>query len=395
MLKKWLGACAVAALFVLSACGGGGGGGGGAEDNGGDGGFTLSTGEVVFTAATSTTYVPSQRVSMSNIGKLVAYVVVSNTSGGPIPEWLSVTPYMAQSYASVGVDASKITKAGTYETIVRVATQDASKKQLFHRDVKVTLTVQKVPKVSWNIYDGSLHPAVTDAVTLANGSKSWFTLLTAVNVSEGYSYQNYFTPQGNGTVELNSSAVPANRSGAQYNGVINNTGVYPKTFTVLARVLPVAGVTYNAGSEIRLLDIDLAMSDAGVIGSRMEATLVADAQVVGIRVNNVDTVLDSDAMATVDLSLPHIYQIAVTLTSAHTGTIKVYVDGATEPAINVSTSNLQLVGTAGDNYLRIGDFRDKVYRSYIDWVIWTEKAAYTAADLQGQLPTGIGVTTGY
>ncbi|HSD38553.1 MAG TPA: hypothetical protein VLC92_13655 [Rhodocyclaceae bacterium] len=274
--------------------------------------------------------------------------------------------------------------------------------------------------VGWNVYDGTLHPSAAGSLTLSTGVAAKFTMMTGTftvssssssvaagsssssstssassSASSLFSFTDYFTAKGDGTVELNSSAVVENRSAAQYLNVIRNDGVYPKTFTLLARVLPVAGVTYSAATGTRLLDIAVGMSDTGVVGSVMEATIVADAKTVGLRINNTDTVADTDSMVALDLSVPHIYQIAITLTSKNAGTIKAYIDGATTPAIDVTTSNLFLVGAAGDNYLRIGDFRSSVFRSYTDWLLWTTTGAYTPADLKGKLPSTIGVTTGY
>ncbi len=417
---------AVMVSIVLAACGGGGGGGGSsggqADSNKSSGDFTLSASSLSFTAANAASLVASQMVSMSNIGSSVANVVVL------IPQdaasWLSVTVAPGASYATVTVKPAGLS-AGTRSTTVRVSSTDAAYNTLVSKDVTVTLTVgstasssssSSVPAiVAWNSYDGTMDPVTDAALHLASGNVSKFgqvggsiadTLPASASSSSASStssaassggssssastayFMDYMTINGDGTLRLDSSVAALNRSLIRgVNSSVQNP-TYPRSLTFLARVLPVAGTTYDVNT--RLAEFELAFGS-----SRVVLVLRGDANSGNVRLQTPQNG-GSDLVAQLDMSQPHIFQITVALTDASSGTISVYADGNPAPIIGPFTSSaLYPTYVVGQDYIQFGDNRNVAYRSDLDWMIWTDTGAWTPAQMKGKLPSGLGVTTGY
>lgn len=415
----------VLSSVLLVACGGGGGGGGSggglADSARSSGDFTLSANALSFTAASASSVVPSQQVSMTDIGSSVAYVVVLVSQDAA--SWLSVT-VSSSNYATVSVRPTGMA-AGTYTTIVRVTTADSSRNTLVSKDVSVTLTVGSaassssaassaasssaassaassssasssessssvsVPAViAWSRYNGNSDPTAAGALVLANGSPSQFVQISgSVADSSGTAlFMDYMMANGDGTLSLDSSLVPLNRSLIRDNNTANTSPVYPRNMTFLTRVLPVSGVVY--GANTRLADFELAFAD-----SRVVLTLRGDAVAGNVRVSSFEDG-GPDLLAQIDMSVPHIFQVAVNLTSARAGTLTVYADGV--PVIGpVTTTSMNRVYAAGQDYVQFGDNRNAAFRSNLDWMIWSADGAYTPVQISGKLPSGLGVTTGY
>ncbi|MEN3113294.1 hypothetical protein ACFONG_05745 [Uliginosibacterium paludis] len=418
---------AVMVSIVLAACGGGGGGGGSsggqADSNKSSGDFTLSASSLSFTAANAASLVASQMVSMSNIGSSVANVVVL------IPQeaasWLSVTVAPGASYATVTVKPAGLS-AGTRSTTVRVSSTDAAYNTLVSKDVTVTLTVgstasssssSSVPAiVAWNSYDGTMDPASYGALHLAGGRLGSFTQIdgsiadtlpasassssvsssssTSSSASSSSSsastayFMDYMTINGDGTLRLDSSVAALNRSLIRgVNSSVQNP-TYPRSLTFLARVLPVAGTTYDVNT--RLAEFELAFGS-----SRVVLVLRGDANSGNVRLQTPQNG-GSDLVAQLDMSQPHIFQVTVALTDASSGTINVYADGNPVPIIGPFTSSaLYPTYVVGQDHIQFGDNRNVAFRSDLDWMIWTDTGAWTPAQMKGKLPSGLGVTTGY
>lgn len=163
--------------------------------------------------------------------------------------------------------------------------------------------------------------------------------------------------------------------------------IYPKYMTLVARV------TGNSGSY-KASDLEIALSpNASTVGLRVK-TIISTATSTGVQVEKYDgttSVADKS-----DTSGSHIYQVAVTLTSATTGSFAVYVDGSATPTLTQSNVTLRAAGAAGDNYIGFGaNSSSNIYQSKIDWIVWTPYGAFTPAQALGTLPSGLGTTTGY
>jgi len=227
---------------------------------------------------------------------------------------------------------------------------------------------------------------------LADGSTSQFvqiggTLLdTSVNTTISFSY--YMNINGDGTLALDSTAVPYNRSLIRNTNAFNTTPSYQRYMTFLTRVAPVAGVTYDVNT--RLADFELAFAD-----SRVVLVLRGDAVSGNVRLQTPEQG-GSDVSVQLDMTQPHIFQVSVALTSAYAGTITVYADGNATPIIGpLTTTNMFRTYVTGQDYVQFGDNRTAAMRSNLDWMIWTNQGAYTPSQLNGKLPAGLGVTTGY
>ncbi|MDO6386367.1 hypothetical protein [Uliginosibacterium sp. 31-12] len=344
--------------------------------------------------------------------------------------WLTITPNLAGGYATVTANASTLA-AGFYCSIVNVALRNAAGATLSSRDVAVSFSVAtgataassssrassasssslSVPaSVSWNSYNGTLHPTADGALVLGSGSGSKFVLIggsipdslpasssssstsstssSAASSSSGTAYFMDYMSASGGTLSLDSSAVPLNRSLIRSNNTLNASPSYPRYMTFLTRVMPVSGVSYDVNT--RLAEFELAFAD-----SRVVLVLRGDASSSNVRLQTVEQG-GSDVVAKIDMTQPHIFQIAVTLTSAYAGTVAVYVDGDSTPLLGpLSTTNMQRTYAVGQDYVQFGDNRNVAFRSNLDWMAWTTQGAYSPAQLAGKLPSGLGVTTGY
>ncbi|NSL53438.1 hypothetical protein [Uliginosibacterium aquaticum] len=389
------------------------------------GDFSLSTTSVSLTGTAGSPLASSQTVTMTVSNPAATTVFITQTDA-----WLTITPNLAGGYATVTANASTLA-AGFYCSIVNVALRNAAGATLSSRDVAVSFSVASgataassssrassasssslsVPaSVSWNSYNGTLHPTADGALVLGSGSGSKFVLVggsisdslpassssssasstssSAASSSSGTAYFMDYMSASGGTLSLDSSAVPLNRSLVRSSSALNTSPSYPRYMTFLTRVMPVSGVSYDVNT--RLAEFELAFAD-----SRVVLVLRGDASSSNVRLQTVEQG-GSDVVAQIDMTQPHIFQIAVTLTSAYAGTVTVYVDGNSTPLLGpLSTTNMQRTYAVGQDYVQFGDNRNVAFRSNLDWMAWTTQGAYSPAQLAGKLPSGLGVTTGY
>lgn len=234
-------------------------------------------------------------------------------------------------------------------------------------------------QILWNTYNGNLHPAVGGSVTLATGYNSEFT-------ASGNG--DYFVALNDGTTNLDTSSDVAKTSGASIAGVVNAESVYPKYFTL------VAGVTGYADS-LRVLELEVAMADAGATGSRVKAILRNDGSNKGVQLESANNGASANSYGLTMTSFG-IYQIAVTLTNATTGSVRVYRDGQLLPNLSLNNVTMRATSANGDNFLRFGEVSSSAtYKSNIDWMVWTNNGAFSPDDLSGELPAGLGCVYGY
>lgn len=239
----------------------------------------------------------------------------------------------------------------------------------------------------WNVYNGNALPATVGSVSLANGGSTAFS----IGGNEAGTAHEAFT-LGSGMVTFDTSVDATFTHHASVSDVVNSAAIYPKYFTLLA------GITGNAG-DARGLEIEVAMADAGVTGSRVKMLIRPDQGGVQLEeVNNIDSMQSYNSPGgPIDMNVFRVYHLTIAMTSATTGSINVYADGSDTPMPNLSVSDISMRPTSGtgSNYVRIGDGGSNAYKSSIDWLIWSDQAAYTPAQLKGLLPADIGQITGY
>lgn len=237
------------------------------------------------------------------------------------------------------------------------------------------------PPSDWNIYTGDSLPDAADSIDLAGAGTASFTLGgTSANAP-------HFAAGAAGTVNFDTSALAGDTQHMTLNNVVNNAGVYPKYFTWLA------GVTGNSDS-VRALEIEVAMADDGLAGSRLKTILRADGGNQGVQLEQANGGTSVQQYG-LNMAVFRVYQASITLTNATTGDVRVYVDGNDTPLLTLSGVTMRSTSSAGNNFLRFGDGGGNAYKGNIDWIIWTNEAAYRPSDLQGALPAGIGAITGY
>lgn len=232
----------------------------------------------------------------------------------------------------------------------------------------------------WNVYAANVLPLDPAALTLADGSKAAFV---PGSLTTDVSYAKLV----NGVLEVDTRAADAAvHSQFRLNNAFRKDGVYPKTATLVARIKG-SGV-----DGLRSLYLDMALGDEGGYGARIQTGLMADRSV---RVFELDqskaTPAEQGAVSgPVAVDVWHVYQIAVTLSSATAGTVKVYLDGADTPIIDKTLTNLRQVTNPGDNFIAFGEGSTSASaRGSLDWLIWSNDAAYTSAEVSGKLPAGL------
>jgi pectate lyase len=237
------------------------------------------------------------------------------------------------------------------------------------------------PNVHWNVFNGLYHPAANDSVTLADGSTTAFDLGASAD---------YFTAY-NGTVTLDTSAAGALTSGASIINVVNANGIYPKYFTLIA------GITGNEDG-LRVLELEVAMADEGVTGSRLKAILRNDGSNRGLQLESANGGTSVNSYGVNDMDKFAIYQIAITLTSPTKGSVQVYRNGQLMPNLTLTDVTMRPTSAAGENFLRFGEVSGSAaYKSTIDWLVWTNEAALTPAQAALSLPVDadLGCVYGY
>lgn len=230
-----------------------------------------------------------------------------------------------------------------------------------------------VTTTPWYSYDATKAPSASDAVVLPNNSSTTFTTVTGSGLS--------ITGAGSLTVDTSAAA---QTSTVEYDMV--PTSDYPKYFTLLANV------TGNT-SGLRVTDFDVALANSTTLGNRVRL-LIGATGTTGVQIESWDgTTTLSDA--SIDTSTMHIYQLDVTLTSATAGSFQLYVDGVANSTLKGSGA-LRATTYAGDNFVIFGaQSSSESYQGNIDWVVWSTDGAFTPSQVKGNLPSGLGTTTGY
>ncbi|WP_111641112.1 right-handed parallel beta-helix repeat-containing protein [Marinimicrobium alkaliphilum] len=236
--------------------------------------------------------------------------------------------------------------------------------------------------IHWNVYAADYHPTVDGSLTLSDGSATAFALESAEPADA-----DFFTDNGDGTVTFDSSAVGSYRLVAQHEGIANNQGDYPKHLTF------VTGMTGFA-EGFRLLDIEVALADEGQPGSRLKTIIRADGSAQGVQLERANNDESVEAYG-YEMDRFRIYQVAITLTDPATGDVRVYIDGEADPVLELESAALRSAVNDGDNYIRFGDGGSHQYKAELDWLIWTDEAAYSPDELAGKLPANIGCIIGY
>jgi hypothetical protein len=376
---------------ALVACGGGGGGDSGSSaPPPPNGNFDLSSYALTFSAATPLSTVPTQTVTLSNLGPDAAKIVVSSTAGGAIPSWLTVT--ISGSSALVSVNPSTFAVGSTTSTVVRVASQSASGQQLSFKDVTVQLTIANV---AWGSYKADALPDDPNSITLPSGASSQFLLC---NSSTGASGNCKATGNAvsSGVLSIDSTAAVADTSSYYLRNQWADG--YPKTVTTVFRTRVVSGnglsvmlnlgdsLPGNNGARVQLYVEDPVWAPSGLVIWNTDTTVVTPP------LSPPPHVVSSGTITTASW---HTYQLTVKFTSATAGTIRVYVDGNTTPVIDTAvTHQEQATASAAQNSIAFGEINSGTTGKFdLDWIVWAA-GEYTPSQLAGKLPSGV-TSAGY
>lgn len=337
-----LSAIALSALMV--GCGGSGSGGNGPSSSS----SSQSSGVVVETSSSS---VSSEIITPSSSSNSSEEVVASSSS-------VSSTEVVVESSSSVSSE------------IVIASSSSNSSEAPGNTDVL------------WNLYNGLYHPGVAGSVALSDGNLSQF-IVTGTG--------DYFAAQGDGTVLLDTSAAGANTSGAMITNVVNNSGVYPKYLTLIA------GITGN-NDNLRVLELEVALADAGVAGSRLKAILRNDGTNKGVQLESANSGASANSYGVADMDKFAIYHFSITLTSATSGSVNVFRNGVAMPNLSLNNVTMRAASAVGDNFLRFGEVSGSAtYKSSVDWLVWTSDAALDPTAAGQSLPedADLGCVYGY
>ncbi len=241
--------------------------------------------------------------------------------------------------------------------------------------------------MGWSAYTGDLLPTATGSISRAGQSSTQFKLCASAGCDASYA------SVGSGLLSVDTTTGPlASQTYFQIDDAFS-TGGYPKKATILARMRG------NSLATIKGLMIDSAFSKAGESGPRVHFRVLPDADAHGFYLSAIDQAAGGDGNVygkDIDASAWHIFQISVSLSSATTGKVEVFLDANPVPVISQNFVNLLQATAIGQNYLRIGEEDTSgASRGDFDWVIWTSEAAYNPTQIQGLLPSGLGTTTGY
>lgn len=248
-------------------------------------------------------------------------------------------------------------------------------------------SVKPVP-AGWAVYAADSLPTAADSIRFDDGSTSSFKLCASVGCNATYA------SAANGILSVDTTAEKTvdEQSYFQLDNAFSTAG-YPKTATVLTRMRG------NAVANLKGLTLDLAFSQPGESGPRVQMSLLPDDDFNGFFLSQIDQSATGDNnvyAGNIDATAWHVYQVSVTFLSAKTGTVRVYMDGSTTPIIDKTVSNFRQATAIGQNYLRIGEENTSEHaKGDFDWVVWTSDAAYTPAQLIGKLPAAVGPVAGY
>jgi hypothetical protein len=287
--------------------------------------------------------------------------------------------YEYELMAAAEVKAQVTENAGAYKINACLGFDEISSSSSF-----ASSSVMPEGPAAWNVYNADVLPGTAGSVSLANGGSTEFS------IGGGNSDYAAFILDS-GVVHFDTSAGSIVHH-ASVNDVVNSDGAYPKYFTLLA------GVTGNADA-VRGLEIEIAMADAGADGRRVKMLIRPEEG--GVQLEQANSGISAASYQSpgtaIDMDVFHTYHLTIVLTDHETGSVNVYMDGSEIPMPNLSLTNVDMRPTSnsGNNYIRVGDGGSNVYKSTIDWLIWSDEAVYTPAQLKGLLPDGLGQITGY
>jgi hypothetical protein len=266
---------ALAAAWVLTACGGGGGGGGSGGGGGGTDpstapGLTLSRTSVALQAMMTLPAAP-QDIVVTVTGSEVAGVVAGYAPGVTPPPWLSVsaigsgTTFTLRLTPNIGSLA-----AGNYSTSLRVVAGRADQTVIAYRDVAITLRldpalVPSIASLSGNGISGS---------QAQGGNALNITTPGAWTVSATAPWITFSAASGTGNGVVNVGFNPAGLAAGTYTGeiVINGpNGVTQRiqvSFTVALPTLSAGASSITLGGangrDLRPVNVPLQLSTASV-----------------------------------------------------------------------------------------------------------------------------------
>ncbi|MFA9438909.1 hypothetical protein ACDA63_04650 [Uliginosibacterium sp. sgz301328] len=344
-----------------------------------------------------------QLVSATFTNSKLAAIKLAPPPGGTATTWLVTELAADQPYAWIYTDARAL-KAGTYCTSVRVEVLDSSNKSLSYVDVAAKVTVvakgtTPTTDYKWAAYNGSV--ALTHVAAIAFPSSratAPFSLIGGTTQdSQGRTikfFDGFKADAATGLLRLDTSSSPLDRSIVRSTSFWSDA-IYPKSLTYLMRVAPVAGVVYD--SKTRLFEVELSLATPGASdGARIVLGIRNDTTAQSVYIGQPEESVAMPMAGTpLDMSVPHIYQVSVTLTGPRSGSFTVYADGSDTPIIPTVTSNDLRRAWLLNNYIQAGDNGDSAIVGDIDWMAWTTTGAFKPSQLKGALPGGLGVTTGY
>lgn len=236
------------------------------------------------------------------------------------------------------------------------------------------------PPQAWSVYTGDTLPSADGSIALEEGGNAAFEI-------GGDTEASYFTNNGDGTIEFDTTESADIRHHATHRGVVSEG--YPKHLTVLA------GVS-GFNEDSRLIEIETAFADEGQAGSRLKTVLRNQDGHVGIQLEDANAGESVDNFGdNLDMTVFRVYQVSVTMTSATRGNVRVFVEGDDQPVLSLLDVEMRAASSDGDNFVRIGDGGGHPYKSTVDWVIWTTESDYLPSDLKGRLPESLGNLSSY
>ena len=363
----------------LAACGGGGSSG--SSNNNSSSAVSSSVASSVVSStpssaavsSSSSSAVVSSASSASSISSEEASSSSSSSSALSSSSESSVAQSSASSVSSLEVSSSSVASSQASSSVESsAASSESSAGESSSSDASAA--------GMWNIYNGNFHPITNGSITLATGSPAEFT---------AGGTGDYFVDQLNGSVSLDTSAATANTTSATFFDVVNNSAEYPKYLTL------VAGIAGNA-DNLRVMELEVAMADQAQAGSRLKAILRNDGSNKGVQLEQANGGSTVNSFGITDMDQFAIYQIAITLNNATTGSVRVYRNGALMPNLSLNNVTMRATSSAGDNFVRFGEVSGSTaYKSTIDWLVWTNTGAFSPDDLSGELPEGLGCVYGY
>lgn len=232
----------------------------------------------------------------------------------------------------------------------------------------------------WSYYNANALPLEAGSVVLADGTRSEFSF-TYGGSNPVITLSDSNTPAGQFSLDTYVSGLAgvSAQGGYRIRNVALNSGAYPRTFAVIAKV------TGNSlgNSGVQTMYLDMGLADKGVSGPRLQFN-IREGGTTGSKVTLANVITKNSTATTpgtlsstaIDTSGTHIYQFIVTLSSATEVKVEVFVDKVSTPIMSETLTRYDTVSTLGDNYLRFGDLSSTTaFKSTLDYLAWTTSAA--------------------